>query len=387
MTSFHESSEAPRRNPSPPDSHFTASFLNICAPDLKERIVEKNKVLPADIVQVIKECQFNTSEKQFLFEEAAVVYFEAVLRDIYASFHTLYCPGNSTVHSYDDLAVRQFDLNVVQKRLECVIKCTVQVVSHMPGWKASYFEMQCTSDLIISFSAFVYFLIIYPVYNFIDGSPNYYEARQAKMPSNDVRRFFGFWLNYFHNMQVDFSEMALMLAISFFEGCRALNVTYYDENSRISETILRSALRNYSTTRIMSNESIKATDRWVMLNRNLDSIFTGIFESGKLFFSEIGSKLLQPGSLDILSLNMVKQQDPKSAFNLPSNQNGASPFDEKFISGDLAPRRGSDENQGEESNDREGPEATRQMSTSPNSSPHGSGSNYSTSPEEMGLSD
>ena len=116
MTSYHESNETRDRNPSPPESQFTPSFLNICAPELKERIVEKNKVLPPDIVQVIKECQFNTSEKQFLFEEAAVDYFEAVLRDIYANFHTLYCPGNSTVHSYDDLAVRQFDLNVVQKR-------------------------------------------------------------------------------------------------------------------------------------------------------------------------------------------------------------------------------------------------------------------------------
>ena len=106
----------PPRNPSPPDTHFTPSFLNICAPELKERIVQKSKILPAEIVQVIKEGQFNTPEKQILFEEAAVDYFEAVLRDIYATYHTLYCPGNSTVHSYDDLAVRQFDLNVVQKR-------------------------------------------------------------------------------------------------------------------------------------------------------------------------------------------------------------------------------------------------------------------------------
>ena len=147
---------------------------------------------------------------------------------------------------------------------------------------------------------------------------------------------------------------------------------------------------------MLANESIKATDRWAMLNRNLDSIFGGIFDSGKMFFSEIGSKLLQPGSLDILSLNMVKQQDSlqSGGFKLPSSHQNtagvvAASFEEKFLSGDLAPRRGSNENEREEieSNDRGGPEATRQMSTSPNSSPHGSGSNYSTSPEEMGLSD
>ena len=151
-----------------------------------------------------------------------------------------------------------------------------------------------------------------------------------------------------------------------------------------------SALRNYSTNRITSNESIKSTDRWVMLNRNLDSIFSGIFESGKLFFSEIGSKLLQPGSLDILSLNMVKQQDSKSGFKMQSHQNiPPSPaFDDSIISGDLAQGVAEASQRSEESNDREGPQVTRQMSTSPNSSPHGSGgSNYSTSPEEMGLSD
>ena len=65
-----------------------------------------------------------------------------------------------------------------------------------------------------------------------------------------------------------------------------------------------------------------ATDRWIMLNRNLKSLFAGIFESGKLSFAEIGSKLLDR-SQSFHSTEESLYSNGSTSSSLSTNSNGS----------------------------------------------------------------
>ena len=139
--------------------------------------------------------------------------------------------------------------------------------------------------------------------------------------------------------------------------------------------LLFSALMTYCLSRKFSEASPSATDRWIMLNRNLRSIFKGIFESGKLSFAEIGSKLL-----DRNNPYPANGQYYNQSHSGGSRGSGSSDQNTEQYSGipeSIDMRMDGSWNNFSGSSD-------PANSTSPRSSPHGSGrsSEYPTSPEE-----
>ena len=97
---------------------FSEQLLSIINEEMgiRAKLQEESRMFSNEVLLVIKEAVANTVEKMQLFRQYIVNYLEALLRNVFATYQTLYCPSEQHLFAYDPVALRQFDCNLVQRR-------------------------------------------------------------------------------------------------------------------------------------------------------------------------------------------------------------------------------------------------------------------------------